>query len=664
MFFVEIRFKSRSGLAASLVAVGLIVGGACVRGEKDGIRSYRFIDKLTDAGVVATPLREAFWSSLGERAFPINSILMTEAGRGEAAWGAKRKLNLGPSEIDILFAPPRSEYRYSMAPGAGGTIDLGIGIVRDGNSIEGEDKASKNGGGVNFFVILESAGKKKVLFEHHLSPPAARKSRSVVYSDHQIALPVLRREATITLVTAGAPRAFSFWHNPVLSAPNAKLPDVVLVSIDTLRPDHLGVYGYARPVSPAIDALAADGAVFENVYSTSPWTLPAHMSMLTGLNNVRHRVYYEKDKLDPRIPTLAEKMRERGYATGAVTGAGFLSADFGFAKGFDSYGMNQGDLSHPRLAEEAGKDAAAWIEKNSRRPFFLLIHTYQLHTPYKSPSPYPELFIDAKARWKTFDVVRDLGGAKGLFNPLGEADRNNVIGLYDAGIRYTDDVLIKFVVDELRRLGLYDRTMIVVTSDHGEEFYDHGGWNHTHSVYDELIRIPLVIKMPGSKFRGRRYAPIVRVTDIMPTILEEAGAALLVSSIDGRSLRPVLEGKEKTDRVFLAELAANVIDNNIPQRVATNEGLRKIILNQPFSEKQAAFFLTQPPVPGAFEFFDLRADPRETRNLADRSDLAPLVRALLGQARKFALLIPGKDESKGKIDKTLEDQLRALGYIR
>jgi arylsulfatase A-like enzyme len=664
MFSVKKRTGFQFFPAAALIAVGLLVGGACARGEKDGIHSYRFIDKLTDAGVMESPLRETAWMALGERAFPIDSILMPEAGRGEAALGAKRKLNLGLIEIDILFAPPRSEYRYSWAPGAGGTIDLGIGIIRDNNSIGLAGSVSENAAGVSFLVILESEGHKKVIFDRHLSPPAPKESRTLNQSQHRIAVPALKKEGTITLLTAGTRNAFSFWYNPVFTVPDSKAPNVVLISIDTLRPDHLGSYGYPKPVSPAIDSLAADGAVFENVYSTAPWTLPAHVSMLTGLNNVRHRVYYEKDKLDPRVPTLAEKMRERGYATGAVTGAGFVNASFGFAKGFDSYAMNQADLVDPRLAEEGGKDAVAWIEAHNDRPFFLFVHTYQVHCPYKSPNAYIEKFTRDDPWWRSFEFSKDLGGRAGAFGALTAAERTHVIGLYDAGVRYTDDTLIKPIIDELRRLGLYDRTLIVVTSDHGEEFYDHGGWNHTHSVFDELIRIPLILKMPGSEYRGRRYTPLVRVTDIMPTILDAADVSLDGLSINGRSLRSVLEGREKADRIFSAELAEDAAGIIIPQRVATNEGRLKIILNQPFTEEQWAFYKTKPPAPGAIEFFDLHADPGETRNLADRPDLAPQVRALLEQARKFALLIPRKDESKGKFDKALEDQLRALGYIR
>ncbi|MGD0783134.1 MAG: sulfatase-like hydrolase/transferase, partial [Candidatus Aminicenantales bacterium] len=150
-----------------------------------------------------------------------------------------------------------------------------------------------------------------------------------------------------------------------------------------------------------------------------------------------------------------------------------------------------------------------WLGKNSDKPFFLFLHTYQVHYPYKSPDPYPERFLGRDSSGKKFVVQRELRASTELFNAYGEAERKNIVGLYDAGIRYTDDALIKPVVDALRRLGVYDRTLIVVTSDHGEEFFDHRGWTHTHGVYDELLRIPLIVKMPGSKFKASRIDPIV-----------------------------------------------------------------------------------------------------------------------------------------------------------
>ncbi len=658
---IKIRPIHLAVIAAAALAV---FGASCRKPRPATPVVYRFIDQLKPLGLILSPLQAPAMAVLGENAFPIKSRPMPESGSGDPALGVKRKINLGLAEIDILFAPPKSEYRYAFPLRDAGFLDFGIGIIRDANSAAQTGPAAGASDGVNFRIVLKAGGRKKVIFEERLSLPLTQESRTLNFSRHKVLLPPRSEEATITFVTAGSPGAFSFWQNPVFYAPNSGAPNIVLISIDTLRPDHLGAYHCAKPVSPAIDALAAEGVVFENAYSTSSWTLPAHMSMLTGLNCGRHRVYYEDDRLDPGIPTLAEKLRERGYATWAVTGAGFVSSLYGFSKGFDGYGMNQVALTDARLAEYGGNEAVAWLKENSDKPFFLFLHTYQVHSPYKSPDPFPERFLGRDSRLKKVDIQTEMGGLSGIFKPMRPEEREDIVGLYDAGICYTDDALIKPVVDALRGLGVYDRTLIVVTSDHGEEFFEHHGWNHTHGVYDELLRIPLILKMPGSKFKGRRVEPIVRITDIMPTILEIAGAPVGETAINGRSLSPLLEGRERADRVFLAEFSDNAVNAQIPQRVATNEGRRKIILNQPFTKQEIAFFQTRPPVPPPIELYDLRADPGERTNIAGRPEEAPLLRALVQHAQEAAALVPKKVEGRSKIDKTLEDQLRALGYIR
>lgn len=625
---------------------------------------YRFIDELTNAGVVESPLKNPETAGLGEQAYPINSSVMAETGNGEAAFGLKRKLNLGLIETDILFAPPRSEFKYRLPFKTEGVLDFGIGIILDAHAAARSTDTEGPSGGVKFMAILETDGRKKVIFERFLKQPEARNTRTINHIWQRIPLPATKGEATLTLITSGVSGTFAYWMHPVFYIPEKTPLNVILISIDTLRADHVGTYGYDKPVSPRIDALAADGVVFENVYSTAPWTLPAHVSMFTGLNCVRHRVYAEHDQMDPRTPTLAEIMRERGYATRAITSGGFVSAKFGFSKGFDEYHMAQANLMDASQAAKTGYDATQWIEKNTDRSFFLFLHTYQVHAPYKSPMPYRTMFLRPDARWTSVDVAAKLGGRPGIYKSLSEPERANVIACYDAGVRFTDETLVQPVVDALRRLHLYDRTMIIVTSDHGEEFYDHGSWTHSTSVYDELIRIPLVVKMPGSEFRGRRYSSIVRLIDLMPTILDVAGIPTKGLSLNGESLRPVLRGKEKGDRVFLAELAESVLNSEIPRRLALNDGRTKVILNQPFSRERLEFFTVKPPPFPPVEIYDLARDPAEKKNIIDSPEDAARARALVQKARETDRLIPGREGKESKFDKNLEDQLRALGYIR
>ncbi|MDD8027682.1 MAG: sulfatase-like hydrolase/transferase, partial [Acidobacteriota bacterium] len=353
-----------------------------------------------------------------------------------------------------------------------------------------------------------------------------------------------------------------------------------------------------------------------------------------------------------------------GYATHAITGGGFVMSVFGFRKGFDEYSMNEPDLADPKLAEHGGREAADWIKQMSDRPFFLFLHTYQVHAPYKSREDLQNLFLGPNPRWRYFDVNRDLGGRRGLFTPLPPTDRDNVVGLYDAGVRTTDEGLIKPVLEALRSQGLYDRTMIILTADHGEGFYEHRAWDHTHSVYEELLRVPLIIKMPGGADAGRRLDPVVRLTDLMPTILDVTGTAYDPAAIDGRSLLPILAGKETADRFVQAELAENINSVHIPQRLAIVDGGFKLTLNQAYSEVDFRFFSPPPFVPPPFELFDLRADPGERKNLAGDPARTALIRGLIRKAEEIAKLIPKPSQSGAAVDPELDRQLRTLGYIR
>jgi arylsulfatase A-like enzyme len=206
--------------------------------------------------------------------------------------------------------------------------------------------------------------------------------------------------------------------------------------------------------------------------------------------------------------------------------------------------------------------------------------------------------------------------------------------------------------------------MIVVTSDHGEGLYEHQAWDHTHSVYDELLRVPLIIKMPGGAEAGRRLDPVVRLTDIMPTILDVAGVPLDPESIDGRSLLPVISGRERDDRFVQASLAENINGVHIPQRVAVIEAGLKAILNQAYSREHLRFFEPPPLIPAPLEAYDLKVDPGERVNLAADASRAAAIRALLRRAEEIARLVAKPAQADGRIDPELERQLRTLGYIR
>jgi arylsulfatase A-like enzyme len=416
-----------------------------------------------------------------------------------------------------------------------------------------------------------------------------------------------------------------------------------------------------REVSPHIDALAADGVTFLNTYATSPWTLPSHVSLLTSLDGVNHQVSYENDSMDPSLLTLADILRANRFYCAALTGGGFVSARYGFSKGFNSY-SDEGGVLRQDSAEHLFHAAKRWLEREKDKGFFLFLHTFQPHSPYACPYPYKSMFLEENPRWRHLDLMSFLGGMKGIFRKLTETDRRNIIGLYDGEIRYTDEEFIGPLIAFLKEAGLYDRTLIIFTSDHGEEFFEHHGWGHGHSLYDESLKVPLIIKFPGSRFSGLRIQNIVSLLDIFPTVLEETGIDYSTLNIDGRSLFPLIKGREKGDRMFMADVAAHILASRIPQKISINQGKDKLILSRPFGPEDMDFFLYPPPVMDPVELYDLGSDPEEKQNIADkRPELASQMVQKINDILKAA---PKKKVRKLEMDEELKKRLKALGYIR
>jgi len=438
---------------------------------------------------------------------------------------------------------------------------------------------------------------------------------------------------------------------------------VILISLDTLRADHLGCYGYDRETSPNMDALTHDGVMFNNVYATSPWTLPSHVSMLTALDCVHHQVVFEDEKMNPAFPTLADCLRGEGFFCSAFTGGGFVSSIYGFSKGFDTYEEGAGSVTLRNSAEHLYLTTSRWLEKRGAgNDFFLFLHTYQMHDPYVCPYPYRKMFLDDDAEWDDINLLGRLGGEKGVFRPLPDREHQNAVALYDAEIRYTDEKLIGPLIQKLKDLGLYERALIVVTSDHGEEFFEHGGWGHRHNLFDESLKVPLIIKFPEAQYAGRRITPIVSLIDIMPTILEAVSAGFPVEDIDGRSLFPLLKGRELEDRTFMAELAGNVLNSRIPHQMSINQGRRKLIVTERYQPGDLEHFLEPPPERPLLALYDLTSDPGESVNIMDQN--FALTNSLVQALQERSRLTPRRRRSEVQMDDQLKEQLRALGYIK
>lgn len=634
----------------------------CKRERAAEFEVFRLIDHLDRTHVLLSPYKrfvgsdEEFQGAFPEKSFPLQDL-----GVDKNPFALKRKLKLGGREMNVIISPPQSHYGFDINLEEGSVLDFGIGVIKESDSGE-ESQRSSLEKGVNFTVVLEAGGQKRTVFQHYLSPPPAEDRETVSFLRQRLDLP-RARNIRLSLVTEGNAENMAFWYNPVLFQKGKSSISVILISVDTLRADHLGCYGYERATSPNIDVLADDSVLFSNVYASSPWTLPSHVSMLTSLHGVHHQVYQDDERMDPAILTLADLLRQNHFFCTAFTGGGFVSSVYGFSKGFDMYQESGGGVHRQDAAGHLNMLVSEWLDQHSKdKNFFLFLHTYQPHDPYACPEPYKDMFLSGDAKWGHINLMGHLGGKSNLFKPLSERERQNIIDLYDGEIRYTDEALIGPLLVKLKQLGLYDRTLIVFTSDHGEEFYDHKSWGHGHQLYDESLKVPLLVKFPESRFKGTEISNIVSLVDVMPTILEELGIDRQGLSLDGKSLFPAIEGKDREDRSFWADIGDNVLNSHVPRKIATNSGCEKFILNKTYTEEDLAFFEYRPPETGPVELYDLEDDPREERNIADsRVELVNrLIRStevLYSQARKRRSLKP-------EIDEELKERLRALGYIK
>jgi arylsulfatase A-like enzyme len=643
-------------IAAFLTLALLFLGPSCRRPVGKG-ELIRLLDSLRLQDIRKSPFLDPQTAALKNIFFPVNSILLPDEGAGQNPFGLKRKVHYGGADFNILFAPPYSEYVIGLEPQQGLRLDFGIGIKQDANAAE----VRGNSGGlreqVTFAIIFKSSKGEKTVFSKSLRiPPSGPESR-LVFAEHNITLPKLDSPSRVAFRTRGAPNAFAFWMNPVFYRRADRPVNVVLISLDTLRPDHLGCYGYGRPTGPSIDALAEESVLFRRAYAPSSWTLPSHVSMLTGLNTVNHGVSQPQSRMDPAIVTLADRLRREGFFCAAFTGGGFLSPRYGFSKGFDFYSEADGSFDVVDSAEKVSASACRWLETRGERRFFLFVHTYQIHGPYSCPPPYNRMFLEKGAEWDKLNTEAFFKDYL-VYRPLSQAQRRNIIELYDGEIRYTDDKLIKPLIETLRRLGLYEHTLLILTSDHGEEFYEHGAWVHGRQLYEESIRVPLLFKFPGGRFKGRKVDGPVRLIDIMPTILDILDIDRAAAGMDGTSLLPAVKKGRSEDRPVLVELE---LDPKDTIKKSLIQGWNKIIRNDFINRPALADNACQPPRRPPLEFYRLADDPEESKNVIDQEpmsarNMADLLRVMLKSSVQRA-------RHRLDLEPALREKLRALGYI-
>ncbi len=288
---------------------------------------------------------------------------------------------------------------------------------------------------------------------------------------------------------------------------------VLMISIDTLRPDFLGCYDPARS-TPNIDALAAEGALFADALAQGPSTAISHKSIFSSLYRAVHRTGIRRVPRQEPVSPL-EVMQRAGFKTAAFVGGGQLHPRYGFAKGFDEY--NVSEAGDPRPLETLREQARGWLEAHGDEPFFLFLHTYQVHAPYDPPQPYRQRF----AGWYEGDLDLSIKGWRQIYGvtDVGPEVARLVRDLYSAQIAYVDDFM-GWLAEDLRELGLDDETAIVFLSDHGQSLGEGGVWGHNR-LYEAQLRIPLILKVPGLA-PARIEAPVEAI-DVMPTLFAVLG---------------------------------------------------------------------------------------------------------------------------------------------
>lgn len=496
---------------------------------------------------------------------------------------------------------------------------------------------------------------------------------------------------SFALTAEGSPSVAALWGEPLLvTHGESERPNLILISLDTLRPDRLGCYGGPRPTSPVLDALAADGARFTRAISQAPWTTPSHMSLFTSLYPSAHGVNQGWAQLDAfrkrggryrtlpdQVRTLAQALRENGYRTLALTGGGNVAGELGFARGFDVY---RESLPRPARVPERPErlpTPAMWLHPRildrivdwstffgAGDPFFLFFHTFEVHAPYTHAEFAAPLMQKAQRERFQRDLTlfnrhEKLRALDHYLRELGLHRLEITQALYDGGIRFTDAFLGRFFA-ALREHGLDRNTVVVVTSDHGEEFGDHDPQRiydaHCDTLYDELIRVPLLVRAPGRVTPGTVVPDVVELIDVAPTLLELAGLPV-PEQFAGQSLIPLLAGGHRApDAAALSEATCPS-----PEWKSIRTADAKYISAFDVVGQERSGI---PGIPIWEKLFDLRSDPGERRDLlAERPGAGAALRGRLTDALgRFP-----DDRIAAAPTRTLsretEERLRLLGYL-
>ncbi len=525
--------------------------------------------------------------------------------RSRRAWLAEASAGgLDPHEVQAGVGRPRrirDDVRAAIPAAPPSRFRFVTDVPEDGRLVlaAGIPGRYNDSSAVEFVVNVRDRGRERTVLSRLVDPANREGDRGWVPLEADLSGHA-GRSVEIVLETRGFEESHqpdrAFWGTPTIAtARDAAAPLVVVYLVDALRADHLPLYGYPRDTTPELTAFARDAVVFDQAVSASSWTKPSVASLFTSVLPREHGCARFCIPLDPALVTLAERLRARGYGTGAVVVNPLVGAsNMHFDQGFDQFEVRP----NAERAAQVVDAALAFLDARRGLPTFLYVHTMETHKPYRPPPPFDRRFPPPPEPGRSADEPSDY---------VVPADLDRIVGQYDGAIAYGDREFGRFV-RALRDRGLYDRATVVFLSDHGEEFLDHGEWEHGHALFDELVRVPLVVKYPQRREAGRRVARQVQLVDVLPTILKTEGLPV-PGGIEGR---PLDESFGATGPERPAVLETSYYDH-AAYGARTSEA------------KYVRHFH-----PGVELYFDLRRDPGERQSLD--AGASPLARSLKGVA--------------------------------
>ena len=555
---------NRLMLCRALVLTLVACGSACTR--EAGVDLTLYATRLVDGHVV-------------------------DEGKAFVADVQGRLIYIDDVGLRVLPASPPSKIVLRTHIPRGAVLHISAGIP--------EDRQSK--GAVEFVIGVMENGHRQTVLSQVVDPISKPEHRRYVNlradlsrfagQDRELVLETRAFEKDGDLFRA-------YWGGPAIAVDPKfavrKDPLVVIYLVDTLRADHTSPYGYARKTTPELEKFAADSVLFENGMAHSSWTKPSVASLMTSRLPSRHRAVQLRDPLDSGQVTLAEMLDLKGFATGAVIANSVVyAADSNFHQGFDVFAGLHGDegrrskMVDTRLVVD---QALEFIDSRRGLPTFLYVHTMDPHVPYSPPAPFDTMF-EPKA------VFPDHPGMDPRTDFKEPLDRDRLIAQYDGDIAYGDQQFGRFI-EALKKRGVYDDALIFFVADHGEEFQDHGGWLHGRSVFDELVRVPMIVKFAGRQGAASRFGQMVALSDVLPTILEAMDMPVPdPPAIIGRPLQGVAFSK-------------------VPEQTVVSEISHRGFVSSGIRTGQAKYIRRFSPQADEL-FFDLLRDRKEQTNLMD-----------------------------------------------